>query len=130
MKIPGSHLLDDVLGEWSWANMSHIAGLNYHVENPIDGYTTLSLETSWSMGSHDRSSRCDATVIFRRVSRLSLKEVGGIIQTGGFYVDDIRSRGWSDIRYEVGDFETGVLSFYCEYVEVTSVRAFLVDTRG
>jgi len=121
MKIPGSHLLEATLGEWSWAEIVHITGLTYSVDDSTTGRTTLSIETSWR-DTLSGFCRCEATVVFRGVTQLSLKAVGGPIQTGGFYVDDIRDRGWSDIRYEVGDFETGVLSLYCELVEIAHVR--------
>lgn len=55
------------------------------------------------------------------VRDLSLHLLGELVQLDDFDVVDISSRGWEQIRFEVGDDAARVIHFYCQRLVVRSV---------
>lgn len=58
-------------------------------------------------------------ILFYNVSRLQITNFSKAMEIGGFEIIDNSPKGWSkDSRYEVCDFESGVISFFCESLEM------------
>lgn len=54
---------------------------------------------------------------FHNVSSLRIENVSYPIQISGFAIADNSAKGWqSDVRYEIYDFEDGMIRFFCEEI--------------
>lgn len=60
---------------------------------------------------------------FENVSSINLNEFSYPFQIEGFQVLDNSDRGWEKSqRYKVWDFEDDVICFYCEKIDVLSIK--------
>lgn len=58
-------------------------------------------------------------IVFHNVSALHIQDFSYPMQIPGIAVKDRLQEGWQkDVRYEVYDFEDGVLRFFCEKIDI------------
>lgn len=71
--------------------------------------------------SSDRISRADTIrIICSDVSDFYLKSFGGgLTQITGLFIKDIHENGWERMKWEIGDFENGVIKFFAAAVSVS-----------
>ena len=59
-------------------------------------------------------------IVFHNVSSLRIENVSYPIQISGFAITDNSAKGWqSDVRYEIYDYEDGIIRFFCENITVS-----------
>jgi hypothetical protein len=104
------------------------------------GYTAFSKVASLTLSEESRASRPSYSLLliletdrpdenyrlrmgFTGVKNLSLREFGGWpTQITGFDVVDVSEKQIEGIRFEVKDYENGVIRFACETAEVQEVE--------
>lgn len=64
----------------------------------------------------------EVSLIFINVSNLRLEFVfKGLQQVSGFDIVDVSNNGLEKINFQIEDYESGVINFNCEHVEVLEV---------
>ncbi len=65
----------------------------------------------------------EITLIFRNLINVKL-ELSGTRpqQIMGFAIHDISDRGLEKINFEIEDYEVGIISLYCEEIEILAVK--------
>ena len=59
-------------------------------------------------------------IVFHNVSSLRIENISYPVQISGFAVADHSAKGWQpDVRYEVYDYENGMIRFFCEEIAVS-----------
>ncbi len=59
-------------------------------------------------------------IVFHNVSSLRIENVSYPIQISGLAVADNSAKGWqANVRYEIYDFEDGIIRFFCEKITLS-----------
>jgi hypothetical protein len=70
--------------------------------------------------SDERPVSATIRLIFSDVSDLHITSFGGgLTQIRGLYIKDISERGWERKKWEIGDFENGVIRFCAAAVTIS-----------
>lgn len=97
-------------------DVTYIKHLEYFEEE--DGTRTVS-SLILTFICESKTERYEAIVKFIDVTSFKLDFGGsGAIQITGFEILDISNKQWDTIRYQVEDWENGIIFFYCKAYEV------------
>lgn len=58
------------------------------------------------------------TLKFLNIQKLSIRELTGPVQVMGFTIEDLSEKKWDSINFEISDYESGIIHFYCEEIQI------------
>ena len=111
--------IDRILGGLSLRDFTTVTSLSF---SAVDGqYSKYSLSLIMIYGP--RILRDELIFQCGGVSNLKIASFGGgLTQIMGLYVKDISDHGWSELNWEISDFENGVISFFAETLSMTLIK--------
>ena len=119
--ITGESKISAVTGRSGFTQFSKVSSITYFEDTAASppSYTVLvALESFWSAKNFRVRMR------FNGVQSLALRDFARWpAQLTGFDVCDVSDRQLEGIKFEVRDYENGVIHFFCETAEVESVEA-------
>ncbi|MDY7077866.1 MAG: hypothetical protein SXV54_13195 [Chloroflexota bacterium] len=127
-EIKNSDMVKSVLGRWYPGDLAFIERLEYSADRKRT-YSTLKLVGLFQRRDTTRGWPSNESefhrihLLFGGVSGLFIKDFGTIPkQITGFDIVDISDRKWEIAKFEIEDYERGQIGFFCNSVEVLSIK--------
>jgi hypothetical protein len=125
--IEGTAAVEAAVGRWSPWDLARVVALSLSTD-PVEDWTVLVLDALWQrrdMGGagwpDPRGRWFRVSLEFAGVRNLRLRCEGLPLSIMGFEIHDVSSRGASEVRFQVEDYEGDRIGFECRGVAVRSV---------
>lgn len=120
--IRGQEKLESALGSNSYTPFSKVVSLVFFEEcqnSDLSYSVILELESDLQIDNFRMKMK------FEGVRELQVLNFGNRpTQITGLSINDVSSRQLQDLRYEVTDYENGVIRFYCRSAEILAVEKY------
>lgn len=121
--LNGIEVITSTLKDFSLKHITHIQNFNLTYVTEF-GVPTALLYITFIVACNDKQYA--ATFKFKNPKSINLESTGELHQIS-LRINDIRERGWEDKRFEVEDYEQGGLYFFCEQIQVISLKETLYN---
>lgn len=65
----------------------------------------------------------EISILFHNVSNFNCNFEGEFIpQITGFDIIDVSDQGWESVKFQIEDYENGIIGFYCREIEIKSIK--------
>ncbi|WP_427125011.1 hypothetical protein ACQCPP_31015 (plasmid) [Priestia megaterium] len=125
LNIKNFQLLNNILPEFSFLDMKYIIEVKYFIEYSndflFDEENKTNLHITFLAKPKDSYDFYEVEMKFLKVENLKLF-ASGAIQLSMLQITDLRDRNWENIKFQVRDVEDQDIDFYCNSIEVLSIK--------
>ena len=125
LNIKNFYLLNSLSPEFSFLDMKYIIKVNYSIEYSnyllFDEEYKTNLHITFLLKLKDFYEFYEVEMKFCRVESFKLF-ASGAIQLSMLQITDLRDRNWENIKFQVRDVEDQDIDFYCNSIEVLSIK--------
>ncbi len=125
--IKNIDIIQDKIIDWQISDIAYIKMISLlpseNCKNLFLDITFLSQKKHSSSIWPDIKGEFDEiSLLFYDVSNFNCNFEGEFIpQLMGFDIVDISDQGWESIKFQIEDYEDGIIGFYCREIEVKSI---------
>jgi len=116
--LKGIEVITTTLKDFSLKHITHIQNFNLNYVTEF-GIPTALLYITFIVTYNDKQYA--AAFKFKKPKNINLESAGEHHQIS-LRINDIRERGWEEKKFEIEDYEEGSLYFFCEQIEVISLK--------
>ncbi|MED3855193.1 hypothetical protein P4607_28070 [Priestia megaterium] len=125
LNIKNFHLLNNLSPEFSFLDMKYIIEVKYFIEYSnnflFDEENKTNLHITFLLKPKDSYGFYEVEMNFYKVESFKLF-ASGAVQLSILQITDLRDRSWENIRFQVRDVENQDIDFYCNSIEVLSIK--------
>ena len=119
MTEPILDVLKSAIPNFRFCDFNIVEEINFIRETDPEQYYKVKVKLS----SEARSENYSITIQFIDVRNLRIKfEEGMMPQIMGLEIGDVREKGWEKIFWEVRDYESDVINFFCREIHLIDIQ--------
>ncbi|MGX4608016.1 hypothetical protein [Priestia sp. JNUCC 25] len=125
LNIKNFHLLNNLSPEFSFLDMKYIIEVKYFIEYSnnflFDEENKTNLHITFLLKPKASYDLYEVEMNFYKVESFKLS-ASGAVQLSILQITDLRDRSWENIKFQVRDVENQDIDFYCNSIEVLSIK--------